>query len=67
VKPPRCLKGADGGQDDEIENIRLAHPLDLVLEFEEVADVADVLREGLNVADEVFLDVVGITLELLEV
>ena len=53
--------------DDEVQDIRLAHPLDLVLELEEVEDVAHVLREALDVDDEVLLDVVGITLELFEV
>ena len=54
-------------RDDEIEDVRLAHPLDLVLELEEVEDVAHVLREALDVADEVLLDVVGVALELLEI
>ena len=52
---------------DEVEDVRLAHPLDLVLELEEVEDVAHVGREALDVADEVRLDVVGVALELLEV
>jgi hypothetical protein len=46
--------------DDEVEDVRLAHPLDLVLELEEVEEVANVPREALDVADEVLLDVVGI-------
>ena len=53
--------------DDEVEDVRLAHPLDLVLELEEIEDVAHVLREALDVADEVLLDVVGVALQLLEV
>ena len=53
--------------DDEVEDVRLAHPLDLVLELEEVEDVAHVRREALDVADEVLLDVVGVALQLLEV
>ena len=53
--------------DDEVEDVRLAHPLDLVLELEELEDVAHVLREALDVADEVLLDVVGVALQLLEV
>ena len=53
--------------DDEVEDVRLAHLLDLVLELEEVEDVAYVRREALDVADEVLLDVVGVALELLEV
>ena len=54
-------------RDDEVEDVRLAHLLDLVLELEELEDVADVRREALDVADEVLLDVVGVALELLEV
>ena len=53
--------------DDEVEDVRLAHLLDLVLELEELEDGADVRREALDVADEVLLDVVGVALELLEV
>ena len=53
--------------DDEVEDVRLAHPLDLVLELEGFEDLAHVPREAVDVADEVPLDVVGITLELLEV
>jgi len=53
--------------DDEVEDVCLAHLLDLVLELEEIEDGANVGREPLDVADEVLLDVVGITLELLEV
>ncbi|TLD46543.1 MAG: hypothetical protein FAZ92_01169 [Accumulibacter sp.] len=53
--------------DDEVEDVRLAHPLDLGFELEELEDVADVLRETLDVADEVLLDVVGVTLQPLEV
>jgi hypothetical protein len=51
---------------DEVENVRLAHPLDLILKLEELEDVAHVLREALDVANEVLLDVVGVTLQLLE-
>ena len=54
-------------RDDEVEDVRLPHPLDLVLELEEVENVAHVAREALDVADEVRLDVVGIALEPLEV
>ena len=54
-------------RDDEVEDVCLAHPLDLVLELEEVEDVAHIPREALDVADEVLLDVVGVTLELLEI
>ena len=54
-------------RDDEVEDVRLAHPLDLVLELEEIKDVAHIPRETLDVADEVLLDVVGVALELLEV
>ena len=53
--------------DDEVEDVRLAHPLDLVLELEGFEDVAHIPREAVDVADEVPLDVVGITLELFEV
>ena len=53
--------------DDEVEEVRLAHPFDLVLELEGFEDVAHIPREAVDVADEVPLDVVGITLELLEV
>ncbi len=53
--------------DDEVEDVRLAHALDLRFELEEIEDVADVLREALDVADEVLLDVVGVTLQPLEV
>ena len=54
-------------RDDEVEDVRLAHPLDLVLEIEELEDVACVLRETLDVGDEMPRDVVGIALERLEV
>ena len=54
-------------RDDEVEDARLAHPLDFILELEEFEDVAHIPREAIDVADEVPLDVVGIALELLEV
>ncbi len=53
--------------DDEVEQVRLAHPLDLGLELEEVEDVAHVLREALDVTDEMLVDVIGVALELFEV
>ena len=53
--------------DDEVQDICLAHPLDLVLKLEEIEDVAHVAREALDVDDEMLLDVVGIALELLEI
>ena len=40
-------------RDDEVEDVRLPHPLDLVLELEEVEDVAHIPREAVDVADEV--------------
>ncbi|MFO0875267.1 MAG: hypothetical protein U0575_15030 [Phycisphaerales bacterium] len=54
-------------RDDQEQDARLAHLLDLALELEEVEDTADVGREALDVAVEVLGDVVGIALELLEV
>ena len=54
-------------RDNEVEDVCLAHPLDLVLELEEVEDIAHIPREALDVALEVFLDVVGVTLEFLEI
>ena len=54
-------------RDHEVEDVRLAHPFDFVLELEEFEDVAHIPREAIDVADEVPLDVVGITPELLEV
>ena len=54
-------------RDDEVENVGLAHPLNLVLELEEIEDIAHIPREALDVADEVLLDVVGVALELHEV
>lgn len=51
---------------DHVEDVRLAHLLDLALEPEEVEDVADVAR-GADVADEVLVDVVGVALQPLEV
>jgi len=53
--------------DDKVEDVRLAHPLDLVLELEVLEDAAHVGREALDAADEVLLDVVGVALQLLEV
>ena len=46
--------------DDQVQEVRLPDPLDLVLEIEEPEDAAHVGREALDVADEVVLDVVGI-------
>jgi hypothetical protein len=54
-------------RENKEEDVGLAHPLGLVLELEEVEDVANVLREALDVADQVLLDVVRVALELLEV
>ena len=54
-------------QDNEVEDVCLAHPLDLVLELKEVEDISHIPRKALDVADEVFLDVVGVTLEFLEI
>ncbi len=53
--------------DDQVEKVRLAHPLDLALELEEVEDTAHIGRETLDIADEVLLDIVWIALELLKV
>ena len=53
-------------RNDEVEDVRLAHLLDFVIELEEIEDAADVGREALDVADEVLLDVVGVALQLLE-
>ena len=52
---------------DEEEDVRLAHLLDLGLELEVVEDAAHVGREPLDVAQQVLLDVVRVTLELREV
>lgn len=53
--------------DDEEEEVRLAHPLNLGLKLEKTEDAAHLGREVLHVADEVLLDVVGVALQLLEV
>src|ERR1700722_6406112 len=42
---------------DEVEDVRLAHSLDLVLELEEIEDIAHILREALDIAYEGLVDV----------
>ena len=54
-------------RDDEVEDVRLPHPFDLVIELEEVENFAHVAREAIDVAVEMRLDAVGVALELLEV
>ena len=53
--------------DDQVEDVRLAHLLDLVLELEELEDAPHVGGEAFDVADQVLLDVVGVALQLFEV
>ena len=52
--------------DDQVKDVRLAHLLDLGLKLEKLENRPDVLGEALDIADEVFIDVVRIAFELLE-
>lgn len=54
-------------RDHEVEDVRLAHLLDLGLELEVLEYPLDVGRKALDVADEVSVDVVRVALELFEV
>src|SRR2546426_7152766 len=51
-------------RDHEVKDVRLPHLLDLVLEFEDTPHIG---REPLDVADEVFFDVVRVALQLLKI
>ena len=51
----------------EVEDVRLVHLLDLVLELEVLEDVAHIGREALDVADEVPGDVVRVALQPVEI
>ena len=53
-------------RDDEIEDVRLAHLLDLGLKLKVLEDAAHVGRESVDVADQVFGNMVWVGLELLE-
>jgi hypothetical protein len=52
--------------DDEIQDVRLAHPLDLAGELEKLEDAADIGRKAVDVAGEVLVNVVRVALEFLE-
>jgi hypothetical protein len=51
-------------RDDEIEDVGLAHLLDLAPKLEVLEDAADIGRDTINVADKMLGDVVGVALEL---
>ncbi len=53
--------------DDKIEDVRLAHLLDLCFELEEVEDGVDVGGESFNVAHKVLVNVVRVALEFFKI
>ena len=53
--------------DDEIKDVRLAHPLDFAVELEKLEDAADVGRKAFDVAGEMLVDVVRVALEIFEI
>ncbi len=53
--------------DDQIEDARVAHLRDLGIELEEVEDATDVRGETLDVKRKVFLNLIGIALQPLEI
>ena len=67
--PHVCGMEVDAAEfrDDEVEDVRLGHAVDFVLELEELEDLAHVLREAMDVAGEMAADVVGVAPQLLEV
>ena len=53
--------------DDQIKDVRLAHLFDFSRELEVLEDTANIFGKSVNVRDQVLVDIVWITLELLKV
>jgi hypothetical protein len=53
--------------DDKIEDVGLAHPLDFVPELEIIEDAAHVGGKAIDIAGQVLVDVIWITLQALKV
>ncbi len=53
--------------DDEVEDVRVPHPLDFVFELKELEDVAHILGKDIDIADEMLIDVIGVAPQFFEV